>query len=64
MKEEQLKSATRREFLTKAGLGAGAVGAVATLAAGTAQAKQPDESPGVGYRETDHVRKVYDLARF
>ena len=57
----------RRDFFRKAGLGAGAAGAVAvTLSRTPAKAaeaggKAPD---GKGYQETEHVKKYYDLARF
>ncbi len=57
----------RRDFFRKAGLGAGAAGAVAvTLSrtpakAATGGGKAPD---GKGYQETDHVKKYYELARF
>ena len=57
----------RRDFFRKAGLGAGAVGSAAIgLSGAKAQAGQPVErSPGsVGYRETKHVKKFYELARF
>lgn len=58
-------SLPRREFLKRAGLATGAAGAAAVaLKAGTPQAAQTasSESQG-GYRETEHVRKYYDLAR-
>lgn len=65
MTEKELKSAERRKFLKTAGLGAGAVGAVAVSVATTAEAKAPDKSQnGAGYQETEHVRKYYELARF
>lgn len=64
LRQEHAGSA-RRGFLKLAGLGAaaGSVGlvargapAVATEAVGTAAPR--------GYRETPHVKKVYELARF
>ena len=57
----------RREFLKTAGLAAGAAGvAGAALSGRSAEAAtaQPTGRPRVGYRETEHVRTYYDLARF
>jgi len=57
--------ASRRGFLRIAGIGtvAGAAGAVAGGVVAPAQARET--GPGrVGYRETEHVRRYYDLARF
>ncbi|MBP2294076.1 formate dehydrogenase [Azospirillum rugosum] len=56
----------RRDLFRAAGLGVGALGAVAiTAGAGAepAQAAAP-EGTSQGYRETDHVRTVYELSRF
>ncbi|PWC36613.1 formate dehydrogenase [Azospirillum sp. TSO35-2] len=56
----------RRDLFRVAGLGVGALGAAAvgaTATGGTAQAA-PAEPKTTGYRETDHVRKVYDVSRF
>ena len=52
----------RRDFLKLAGLGTLASGA--TLVAGEADASEAADANGTGYRETDHVRKVYETARF
>ncbi len=53
----------RRSFLKMAGLGT--AGAVATAAGTqTANADGVREDGSRGYSETEHVRKVYDLARF
>ena len=61
-KAEKLKT-DRRGFLKFAGLGAVAGGA--TLAAGeVASAETAVHPENSGYRETDHVRTFYDLARF
>ena len=64
--KREVKSPDRRRFFTKAGLGVGAAGAVAIgLTSGTAKAAKSD--PGLrkgGYRETDHVRRFYELSRF
>ncbi len=70
-KEEAAKQNTnpslaRRDLFRVAGLGVGALGAVAagvTVTGGTAEAA-PAETVSTGYRETDHVRRVYELSRF
>jgi nitrous oxide reductase len=57
----------RRDFFRKAGLGAGAAGAVAaTLSRTPAKAAVAGgkATDGKGYQETDHVKKYYELARF
>jgi hypothetical protein len=64
-REQQAKPAGRRNFLKLASVGAVA-GTVAAAAGGRqheAEAAEP-EARGKGYRETDHVRKFYELARF
>lgn len=58
----------RRAFL-RGGLSAGAAGAVVVATAGAAGAAtetpaEPRDKPDAHYRETEHVRRVYDLARF
>lgn len=55
----------RREFLKLAGLGA-AAGSVATVAQAVpaAAAEPAPVADKPGYRETEHVRKVYQVARF
>ncbi|WP_346912827.1 twin-arginine translocation signal domain-containing protein [uncultured Roseibium sp.] len=52
----------RRNFLKLASLGALASGA--TVVAGSAEAAEAVEQGGSGYRETDHVKKAYETARF
>ncbi len=55
----------RRDLFRAAGLGVGALGAaVAGLAAAPAEAEAVATTATQGYRETDHVRKVYELSRF
>lgn len=58
----------RRAFLRGVGASAGAAGAVAAVGAATgpaeAKAADPRDKADAGYRETEHVRRVYDLARF
>lgn len=65
-KKKEETSVGRRDFFRKAGLGAGAVGAAAVgLATGESQAQPVQKSSNsVGYQETDHVKKFYELARF
>jgi len=66
-RETDLKSAARRDFFKKTGAGLGVAGAVAVgLAGGPAEAEiKPDrDSKKGGYRETDHVKRAYELARF
>ena len=58
-------SPTRREFFKTAGLGA-----VAGVAAGVvsqpapAQAAEATPQQGQGYRETEHVKRYYELSKF
>jgi hypothetical protein len=64
-KEDRATSIDRRSFLKKAGLTAGTVGAVAVATAAEAAVSSEDAAPGGdGYRETEHVRTYYELARF
>lgn len=55
--------ADRRSFLKL--VGASAVGGGAALATTAASAARPADEPAPGgdYRETEHVRRFYDLAR-
>ena len=59
------KTAPRRQFLKLASLGAvaGTVAAAAGASDREAAAAAP-EPTGEGYRETAHVKRVYELARF
>ena len=61
-KEQEATGAKRRDFLKLAGLGS--VGAVAGAAAGPVQAEEEPSARSAGYRETPHVKKAYELARF
>ncbi len=60
----------RRDLFRAAGMGVGALGAVAVVSgAGVAAGAEPaqaaaPEGTSQGYRETDHVRTVYELSRF
>lgn len=59
---EEKPAASRRDFLKLATVAAPAVAAAAATGTGTAEAAAP-ESAGE-YRETEHVRKYLDSARF
>lgn len=62
----QVKSPARREFFRKAGLGLGAAGlATAGIAGGARAATDVDRGfKKSQYRETDHVKRAYELAKF
>ena len=67
MSKRDKKGIPRREFLKTAGLAAGAAGtAAAALTAGPSKAAESGGKArtSAGYRETEHVRKYYELARF
>lgn len=54
----------RRAFLRGLGVSAAAAPAAALgLSTTPAEAAAPDDQPG-GYRETEHVRRAYETARF
>ena len=61
-KEKQ--QVARRDLLKIAGLGSVAGAAAIATAAGKAEAAAVTNSKGAGYRETEHVRTYYDLAKF
>ena len=54
----------RRDLLKIAGLGSVAGAAAIATTAGKAEAAAETDSKGSGYRETEHVRTYYDLAKF
>ncbi len=56
------KESKRREFLKLTMLGL--VATASSGAATTARARVAAEESSSGYRETEHVRKYYELARF
>ncbi len=59
------KSLPRRDFLKAAGIAGGAAGlAAATLTSKSTQAAVPENRKGSGYRETEHIRKYYESARY
>ncbi len=65
-KGKDIQSIKRRDFMKKAGLGVGAVGAVAiglpktSAAAASGVGERPGSS---GYRETKHIKAYYETAR-
>ena len=62
MKQDQSKT-DRRSFLKLAGLGTvGTVAAAASTVTATAEELTAPKSDG--YRETEHVKRVYELSRF
>lgn len=62
--ERSRTTAKRRSFLRLAGAGAATGAAVAATGGQAAAVEAPKSKTAAGYRETEHVRKVYDLARF
>lgn len=54
----------RRSFLKLAGAGVVGSGAAAAAAAVPAAAAPVEPDPADGYRETEHVRRYYELAKF
>jgi nitrous oxide reductase len=58
------KALPRRDFLKAAGVTGGAAGVAAVaLSSKSASAAAPDSGKS-GYRETEHVKKYYELAWF
>ena len=58
---------SRRGFLKAGGMSAGVATAAAALsatAAPEAAVTTLSDKPSAGYRETEHVRRVYELSRF
>tara|TARA_B100001013_G_C24492536_1_gene395827 strand:- start:157 stop:357 length:201 start_codon:yes stop_codon:yes gene_type:complete len=65
MVNEKKASASRRDFLKTASLGVG-VAALAGTALKNGKAEASTKSKGLegaGYRETEHIKKYYELAR-
>jgi hypothetical protein len=63
-KEQEATAARRRDFLKLAGLGSVTAVAGAAVAAAPVEAKEEPRAGSAGYRETAHVKKAYELARF
>ncbi len=65
MKQSQDRAVSdRRSFLKLAGLGTVAGGAALVAGKGVAEAGMAADDKDRLYRETDHVKTYYDLARF
>ncbi|MBM3572587.1 MAG: formate dehydrogenase [Alphaproteobacteria bacterium] len=62
--KKDAKAVARRDFFRTATVGAGAAGAAALGLTGTKAAAKSAPASATGYRETEHVKKVYALARF
>lgn len=56
--------ADRRSFLKLAGAGAVTGGAVLVGGKGVAEASTTADEKGGSYKQTDHIKTYYDLARF
>lgn len=61
---KETRNVARRDLLKLAGLGGVAGAAAIAASGGTAEAGVPAERKSAGYRETEHVRTYYDLAKF
>lgn len=56
---------SRRDFLKAAGATGAAAGVAAVALSGkSVEAATPDNGQRAGYRETEHVKTYYELARF
>lgn len=65
MTDKTAKSPTRREFFKTAGLGSAAAAVAAAGIAPAAPAEAAEVKPdSQGYRETAHVKRYYELAKF
>lgn len=66
MKKSTHKPVQRRSFLKGAAITGTAVGAGALTSQTLAEATVDDAKPeaNAGYRETEHIKKYYKLARF
>ncbi|MEM8795445.1 MAG: twin-arginine translocation signal domain-containing protein [Pseudomonadota bacterium] len=63
MAHEKEKATDRRTFLKMASVGT-LVGGAAAVTGTSANAAEDLEASTSGYRESDHVKKVYELSRF
>lgn len=65
MKQEEKRKVGRRDFLRAMGAGAGLAVTAAPLAATPAvAAESEDEKKKARYKETDHVKKFYQVNRY
>lgn len=58
------KSLPRRDFLKAAGIAGGAAGLAAATLSTKSQAAVPASRKSGSYRETEHIRKYYESARY
>lgn len=63
MKQPEKAKTSRRGALKALGLGAAGAAGAAALASKPAEALDAPVKQGGGYRETDHVKMYYELAR-
>jgi hypothetical protein len=63
-KSRKAKTSARRDFLKFAALGSVAGAAAVATGGGKAKAEVARNAGAAGYRETEHVKKVYALSRF
>ncbi|MBZ0215562.1 MAG: twin-arginine translocation signal domain-containing protein [Fimbriimonadaceae bacterium] len=63
-KSDDRKIADRRDFLKLAGLGTVVGGAAFVTGKASVEAAENTADGKTGYRETDHVKTTYELARF
>jgi anaerobic selenocysteine-containing dehydrogenase len=61
---KEIQQVARRDLLKIAGLGGVAGAAAVATSAGKAEAAAELDTKSSGYRETEHVRTYYDLAKF
>lgn len=61
--DSRTRIADRRSFLKLAGAGVATAGGALAAGGSAAAAEKAPEKPGALYRETDHIRKYYELAR-
>lgn len=65
MKDKSVRAnADRRSFLKLAGAGAVAGGAALVSGKDVAEASTTADEKGGSYKQTDHIKTYYDLARF
>ncbi len=62
--KQQASKVARRDLLKLAGLGGVAAGAAAVAASPETRAATEPSKVKSGYRETAHIRKYYELAKF
>ena len=63
--DKMKKSLPRRDFLKAVGVTGGVAGVAAiALTSKSVNAAAPESGKSSGYRETEHVKKYYELARF